>query len=292
MDNLFRNSRRKISQGLLFWREIGVGAPIIFLHGAWDDSSQWISVMELLGQNFQCLAPDLLGFGESQDPNVHYSVDLQVECLGELLQALNLEQVNLVGNSLGGWVAASYALKYPGKVSSLVLLAPEGVAIEGYQKRYRKMQTLMQRAPWIFKLLRLFTPLTKVFGFKINVAQDWQQKQLLQSHPTASQILFLRQLPEIEAELLQDKLNGIQAPTLILQGGQDEEYAVNASKAYAYFIPKAEYKLIAHGNNQLSNSCTNVVVEDIQDFIQQYVVKKRRKDAKRGDAPDTDVVGA
>ncbi|MDJ0676676.1 MAG: alpha/beta hydrolase [Calothrix sp. MO_167.B42] len=271
MGNLFRNSRRKISQGLIFWREIGVGAPIIFLHGAWDDSSQWVSVMELLGQNFQCLAPDLLGFGESEDPNVHYSVDLQVECLGELLQALNLDRVNLVGHSLGGWVAASYALKYPGQVSSLVLLAPEGVAIEGYQKRYQKMQALVQRAPWIFKLLRLVTPLTKIFGLKMNVAQDWQQKQLLLSHPTGSQILFLRQLPEIEAELLQDQLNGIQAPTLILQGGQDEQYAVNASKAYAYFIPKAEYKVIAHGDNQLPNSCTTVVAEDIHNFIHQYV---------------------
>ena len=106
MGNLFRNSRRKISQGLLFWREIGVGAPIIFLHGAWDDSSQWLSVMDLLGQNFHCFAPDLLGFGESEYPHVHYSVDLQVECLRELLQALNLERVTFVGHYLGGWVAA------------------------------------------------------------------------------------------------------------------------------------------------------------------------------------------
>ncbi len=271
MGNLFRNSRRKISQGLLFWREIGAGAPIIFLHGAWDDSSQWVSVMELLGQNFQCLAPDLLGFGESEYPNVHYSVDLQVECLGELLQALNLERVNLVGHSLGGWVAASYALKYPEQVSCLVLLAPEGVATEGYQKRYQKMQGLVQRAPWIFKLLRLLTSLTRVFGFKINADQDWQQKQILDRHSTASQILFLRQLPEIEAELLQGKLDEIKAPTLILQGGQDGQYALNASKAYAYFIPKAEYKIIAHGDNQLPKSCTTVVAEDIQDFIHQYI---------------------
>ncbi|WP_088243633.1 alpha/beta fold hydrolase [Calothrix rhizosoleniae] len=271
MGNLFRNSRRKISQGLLFWREIGVGAPIIFLHGAWDDSSQWLSVMDLLGQNFHCFAPDLLGFGESEYPHVHYSVDLQVECLRELLQALNLERVTFVGHSLGGWVAASYALKYPEQVSSLVLLAPEGVATEGYQKRCQKIQALVQRAPWMFKLLRLLTLLTKVVGFKINFAQDWQQKQMIDRHSTASQMLFLRQLPEIAAELLQDKLDVMKAPTLILQGRQDEEYALNASKAYAYFIPKAEYKIIAHGDNQLPRSCAAVVAGDIQDFIQQYI---------------------
>jgi hypothetical protein len=48
MNNLFRNSRRKLSQGLLFWREIGNGIPVVFLHGAWNDSSEWVAVMESL----------------------------------------------------------------------------------------------------------------------------------------------------------------------------------------------------------------------------------------------------
>ena len=45
------------------------------------------------------------------------------------LQAVKLEKVYLVGHSLGGWIAASYALKYPEKIDGLVLLAPEGVKI-------------------------------------------------------------------------------------------------------------------------------------------------------------------
>ncbi|MER3588832.1 MAG: alpha/beta hydrolase, partial [Mastigocladus sp. ERB_26_1] len=48
MNNLFRNSRRKLSQGLLFWREIGNGIPVVFLHGAWNDSSEWVAIMESL----------------------------------------------------------------------------------------------------------------------------------------------------------------------------------------------------------------------------------------------------
>ena len=134
MSNLSRNSRIKLSQGLLFWPEVGEGEPIVFLHEAWYDSSQWLPFMDLLGGSFHCIAPDLLGFGESELPNVHHSA-LQVECLGELLQVLKLEKVHLVGASLGAWIAASYAIQYPDRVSSLVLLAPEGVATEGYQKR-------------------------------------------------------------------------------------------------------------------------------------------------------------
>jgi haloalkane dehalogenase len=85
MNYLFRNSRIKLPQGLLFWREVGEGMPIIFLHGAWNDSSQWLKVMELLSQDAHCLAPDLLGFGESDRPNIHYSIDLQVDCLAKFL---------------------------------------------------------------------------------------------------------------------------------------------------------------------------------------------------------------
>jgi len=134
MDTLFRNSRRKLSQGLLFWREAGEGTPVVLLHGAWDDSSQWLSVMETLSQSFHCFAPDLLGFGESDRPQIHHSIDLQVECIAEFLQALRLEKVYLVGHSLGGWIAASYALQYAEQVEGLVLLAPEGVEVEGQKK--------------------------------------------------------------------------------------------------------------------------------------------------------------
>ena len=113
MNFLFRNSRIKLNQGILFWREVGTGIPMIFLHGAWNDGSEWVSTMELLAENIHCFSPDLLGFGESANPNIHHSIDLQVECLADFLEALKLEKVYLVGNSLGGWIAASYALKYP-----------------------------------------------------------------------------------------------------------------------------------------------------------------------------------
>lgn len=115
MNILFRNSRRKLSQGVLFWREVATGIPAIFLHGAWNDGSEWVSVMELLANDIHCFTPDLLGFGESAHPNVHHTIDLQVECLADFIEALKLEKVYLVGNSLGGWIAASYTLKYPEK---------------------------------------------------------------------------------------------------------------------------------------------------------------------------------
>lgn len=269
MDTLFRNSRRKLSQGLLFWREAGEGTPVVFLHGAWDDSSQWLSVMETLSHSFHCFAPDLLGFGESDRPQIHHSIDLQVDCIAEFLQALRLEKVYLVGHSLGGWIAASYALKYAEQVEGLVLLAPEGVEVEGQKKYWQKMRELVNRSPLFYKILRSLRPLTKVFGLHDKIEKDWQMRQELLQYPTACQLLFQRQQPEIEAELLQNRLPLMEVPVLILQGGQDLLDAVVKSQTYTQLIPKVEFKMIPHAANDLSKSCAGIVAGDIKDFVKK-----------------------
>lgn len=267
MNTHLRNARRKLSQGLLFWREAGEGLPIVFLHGAWYESSQWVEVIESLSHNFHCFAPDLLGFGESEKPNIHYSIDLQVECIVEFCQALKLEKVYLLGDSLGAWVAATYALKYPEQVEGLVLLAPEGVNIEGQEQNCQKMRQLIQRPPIFFKILRSLRFLTKLFGLDKRIEEDWQTRQMLLQNPIASQLLFQRHQPEIEAELLNNSLLKIEIPVLILQGGKDTPDALARSQAYSKLIPQAELKVIAHAESNLPQSCVGLVVGEVKDFI-------------------------
>ncbi|WP_414564692.1 MULTISPECIES: alpha/beta fold hydrolase [unclassified Anabaena] len=267
MDILFRNSRRKLSQGLLFWREAGEGIPVVFLHGAWNDSSQWVSVMKSLSEKFHCLAPDLLGFGESENPKIHYSIDLQVESIAEFLEAVKLEKVYLVGYSIGGWIAASYALKYPEQIAGLVLLSPEGVGIDGQEKNWQKMRTLLNRPPLLLKILKLLHPVIKKLGWQNKIEKDWSWRQKLLQYPTACQLLFQRRQSEIEAELLNSRLHLMEVPVLILQGGQALLDDVVRSQTYTQLIPKVDLKIIAHAGNDLSESCTGVVVEDIINFV-------------------------
>ncbi|MTJ52748.1 alpha/beta hydrolase [Anabaena sp. UHCC 0253] len=269
MNILFRNSRRKLSQGVLFWREVGSGIPTVFLHGAWNDGSEWVSIMEIMAQNNHCFAPDLLGFGESAHPNVHYSIDLQVECLSHFLEALKLEKVYLVGNSLGAWIAASYALKYPEQIYGLILLAPEGVTAEGQEEYWQKRRRLFNVSPLIIKFLRFIRPLIKLIGWEEKIAADLDLRKTLLQYSTACQLLFNRKQPEIEAELLEKNLPEIKVPCLILQGGEDDAIAISRSNTYARLIPNIQLKMIAHGDSNLPESCAGVVAEAIGDFINQ-----------------------
>ncbi|NJL39258.1 MAG: alpha/beta hydrolase [Leptolyngbyaceae cyanobacterium SL_5_9] len=261
-----RNSRIRLSQGQLFWREVGQGAALVFLHGSWTDSSQWLPLVERLSQTYHCVAPDLLGFAESERPKLHYSIELQVECLAEYLEALKLRQVYLVGHSLGGWIAASYALRFADQVKGLVLLSPEGVQLEGGD-RWQWSRWLTRQPPLALWLLKLLLPFAKVFGWRESIERSLQLRQTLMRSPVACKLLFNRRNAEIRAELLStDRISCLKLPILILQG-QDDATAARPNQAIAQ-APQAELKLISNVDPDLLQTESRAIATEIRKFIE------------------------
>lgn len=269
--NSFRNSRIKLPQGLLFWHEIGEGIPIILLHGAWNDGSQWTQVMSLIADKFHCFAPDLLGFGTSANPTVHHSIGLQVECLNEFVNALKLKRFYLVGDSLGAWIATSYALKYPNHIISLLLLQPEGIKTDKLEQTCSNMRRLANTPSLFFAVFdwlnNRLNPIIKILGWQNKINKYLELHRKLSDYPTACQLLFNRQFREIDRELVGNNLVNLQLPCLILQGGQDGRENLEKSKTYASMISQSELKIITHGKNNLPQTCTGVVAQYILDFF-------------------------
>ena len=267
MDLPLRNSRIQLPSGQIFWREVGQGPILVFLHGSWSDSSQWLPVIEYLHPNYHCFALDLLGFGESEQPKLHYSIQLEVECLLKYLEALRLEPVYLIGHSLGGWIAASSVLQSSEQVHGLVLIAPEGVLIKGQQRSWRRAQWLVGPPPIAYGILRSLLPLAKFLGRNKPIEKILQQRQLLLSSPTACKLLFQRRWSEIRAELLQDNLEFLKVPTLIIQGRKDGIDAIDRSQIYADNSPQAQLQMINHGGNDLPESLPALVARHITEFV-------------------------
>lgn len=269
MDLPLRNSRIRLPLGQIFWREVGQGPILVFLHGSWNDGSQWLPVIEQLSQDYHCFALDLLGFGESERPKLHYSIQLQVECLLAYLEALHVPQVYLIGHSLGGWIAASYALKYLNQVSGLVLIAPEGVQAEEHRASWRWAKWLVGRPPLAYTAMRSLLPLAKLIGRHKGIEQALRQRQQLKNSPTACKLLFRRRWPEIQAELLQEQLDWLTVPTLILQGTNDTPNAIARSQTYADKTPQAQLRMIDHGGNDLPEALPDLVANHIHDFVER-----------------------
>jgi pimeloyl-ACP methyl ester carboxylesterase len=259
-----RNARIKLPQGQIFWREVGHGRAIVFLHGSWDDSSQWLPLVERLSANYHCIAPDLLGFGESERPNVHYSIALAVECLADHLDALKLRRVYLVGHSLGGWVAASYALKYLDRVEGLVLLAPEGIQVKGLGGRWWKTRLL--KLPVVGWGLRSLHALRKFLKLR-RVEQLLQRRRQLLTFPVACKLLFQRRRAEIRAEQLQEQLQWLKVPVLVLQGAEDKPTVSLLSQTYAQLAPDATLQQFPGGNTLLETQ-PDEVAQAIRSFVE------------------------
>ncbi|MER2129258.1 2-succinyl-6-hydroxy-2,4-cyclohexadiene-1-carboxylate synthase [Solibacillus sp.] len=96
---------------------------LVLLHGFTGSTKTWQQVVKALSKSVRCILVDLTGHGQTSAPkNVAvYSMTYQIDTLHELFQQLHLEKFTLLGYSMGGRVALSYAVKYPDKVEQLVL---------------------------------------------------------------------------------------------------------------------------------------------------------------------------
>lgn len=282
MNRSTRNLRIRLSQGQLFWREVGQGLTIVFLHGSWQTGEQWTHVVSRLSPSYHCLIPDLLGFGESESPKNHYSIALEVECLAEYLKFLKVRRCVLVGHSLGGWVAATYALKYPHQVGGLVLLAPEGVASDALHGRWRWGRLLASPIPFVAWLVRSLLPLSRVVGHHSALEQWLRQRRVLRQAPVACQLLFNRRQIEIRTELLTDRLAELTCPVLLLRSEHDTAAAIALTEAYAQapgavieYVPTTgsiePWAINDWDVNRLDTGSLNGAIADsINSFIQQH----------------------
>jgi 2-hydroxy-6-oxonona-2,4-dienedioate hydrolase len=104
----------------------GRGAPVVLLHGLGGDGSRWAPNIGPLAADFRVIALDEIGFGQSDKPLANYHVGMLSEFLADFLKAIGVSKASLVGNSMGGFVAAYTAVHYPNSVDRLVLVDGAG----------------------------------------------------------------------------------------------------------------------------------------------------------------------
>lgn len=111
--------------------ESGVGNPetILFMHGLNGHLEAYAKNLISLGKQFHVVAFDFVGHGLSDKPVLEYTPLVFAEQLGELMDALGLESAHLSGESLGGWVSAFFAVKYPNRVKRLMLNTAGGIPV-------------------------------------------------------------------------------------------------------------------------------------------------------------------
>ncbi len=122
--------------------------PLLLLHGSMANSAMWIGDVAAWAEHFRVYAVDMIGdAGLSAPSRPPLASEAHALWLDDVMQALSLTRVSMVGVSLGGWLALDYATRRPERVESLVVLCPGGV---GRQKVgfVFKMIPLRMMGPW------------------------------------------------------------------------------------------------------------------------------------------------
>lgn len=204
------------------------GETLVLIHGFAADKDNWLRFSRHLTDRYRVIALDLPGFGDSDRPAGSYDVGTQTERLGDILDALGIDQAHLLGNSMGGHIAALFAARYPSRVRSLALFANAGIDSPNKSELYRLLQSgganpLVVRQPEDFqKLLQFvfFEPPYLPESLKRYLGERAMANAA--HHDQVFQQLVERYIP------LEPELPRIQAPTLLLWGRQDRVLDVSS----------------------------------------------------------------
>lgn len=222
----------------------GTGKPLILLHGFFGDAETLKDLVNELKTDFQCFSLELLGFGESEKPNIQYLIDEQVEFLKQFVQALKLEKFYLAGYSYGAWVAAAYAIQHQNTLDQLALIAPAGIRDDSFVGRYDSLKPLLWKTKLVDVAIAFYKPLAYLRNDQAGYKKIAQARHALMTQPAAAAILKSRLQPEDAVDTVEKDIHKIFTPTIIIAAENDSTIPHWHSETYAKKIPINKFKVI------------------------------------------------
>ena len=190
---------------------------VILLHGLGGSIANWALTTPALAQNYHVFALDQVGFGKSDKPALKYRVGTYVDFLDKFMAELKIEKASLVGNSMGGWVGALTAIKYPSRVEKIVLADAAGIVPANFSETQVYQLNNSTRDEIRANMKRIFaTPALQNNEALVD--------QFMTARVTAGDGGTINSLIESikrREDFLNDRLGDIKKPTLIIWGKQD-----------------------------------------------------------------------
>jgi pimeloyl-ACP methyl ester carboxylesterase len=216
--------------------ERGAGRPLLFLHpgiGIAPDAH----VLQKLATKMRVIAPSHPGFGRSEQPKHMTTIDDLAYFYLDLLEAMDLRDVVLVGVSFGGWIAAEIAVKSCERIGRLVLADPLGIKIG--DRETRDIADIFAITEPQFNELAYFDPAAAQRDYPKMPESD-----LVAIARNREATARYGWTPYMHDPKLKGRLHRIRVPTLVLWGTADRIAAPDYGRAYAAAIPGARFALV------------------------------------------------
>lgn len=216
---------------------------IILIHGYTANKNVWIRFAHSFSDQYRVVIPDLAGHGDSGfSPEWDYSIAAQAERIAKLMAALNIESAHIVGNSMGGFIAADFAITYPAETKSLALFDPAGlhspVPSEADTLRAEGHNPFLPTTPAEFEQFYGLT--MEQPPYLPGIVLDTVESYYINNRDRHRQI-FEDFFPR---ELTTEELQRVSAPALLVWGASDRIIHVSAAQLWQQKLPNIEVDIL------------------------------------------------
>ncbi len=228
--------------------EAGQGYPLILLHGTGGHIEAYARNIKGLSEKFRVICIDMVGHGYTEKPNRPYGIDYYSDHLLGVIQALDLSQVYLSGESLGGWVAAWFAANHPEYVKAIVLNTPGNVNNKLVVMQRLKESTVKAVVEANYKNVK--TRLEWLMYDKSQVTEELiETRYKIYTQPSYKEavhnIVYLQDI-EARKQYSWDPswCRKIDVPTLLVWTDHDPTSTVEEGESLQGMIPNSEFTVI------------------------------------------------
>jgi pimeloyl-ACP methyl ester carboxylesterase len=226
----------------------GDGDPIVWIHGLGGCWQNWLENLPHFARGHRNIALDLPGFGASSMPAEKITIERYAQIVDQLLAGLGIRRAVVAGNSMGGFIAAELAIRFPTFVSRLVLVSP-AVLWQEY-RRAKPLVALAQASdavlaraltdaePTLLRRPKLRAAALAFGGFHMPhlIAPELQRELLITSRHTPG---YLPALQALASFPIRDELTSVACPTLIVWGTNDTLVGAEQADELERLIPHA-----------------------------------------------------
>ena len=252
----------------LYYEIHGTGEPLMLIAGLASDSQSWQSVIEELSRHFLVITPDNRGTGRTIPQDIDTSIQQMADDCIALAEHLGFSSFNLLGHSMGGFIAMDIALRYPDAIKNLILAGTSTSNSKRNNALFSDwvsiLESGMDKTQWFRTLFYwLFTEHFFENSKTVNTALSYA----VQYPYPQSTIAFKKQVKALKSFDCFGRCSGITARTLVIGGEKDILFPRDVSAALAQAIPGATLSIIEDAAHSIHMEQPQAFTKRVLDFL-------------------------
>jgi len=265
----------KIGDINIYYEIHGEGEPLLLIMGLGGDASRWYRIIPILSKKYKVISFDNRGVGQSDIPDIPYSMEMMADDAAGLLESFGIEAAHIFGISMGGMIAQHFALRHPEMVTSLILgctrcggehmvLAAAGGGNPLNPDLVRVM-TAEERA-------RALLPYLWSQEFIDNNPDIVEEHVTMTTKNPVDVVGYTRQMEAADRLDTYERLPEITVPTMVIAGDSDLLIPAENSRIIASRIPGAELVIMEKLGHGFYSEANEETCRILMDFMERNSV--------------------